>query len=72
MGQKTNPNKIGARCLSENEARMILPTYDQIWDQIEQFRLQKTHSDINQKTNNIGIIGVRGAGKTSLLKTRDL
>lgn len=69
MGEKTNPNKIGARCLSENEARMILPTYDQIWDQIEQFRLQKTHSDISQKTNNIGIIGIRGAGKTSLLKT---
>lgn len=71
MKQKTNHTKIGARCLTEAEAKMILPTYDEIYSQIEQFRLEKedTTINLNQKTNNIGIIGVRGAGKTSLLKT---
>lgn len=69
MEQKTNRNKIGARCLTPAEAQLILPTYQQIWKQIEQFRLEKDHKHTSQKTNNIGIIGVRGAGKTSLLKT---
>ncbi len=73
-------NKIGARKLSEDEIRLILPTYKQIHVQIEQFRNEKGSNgkvdeedkrsrDIDQKTNNIGIIGVRGAGKTSILKT---
>lgn len=73
-------NKIGARKLSEEEIRLILPTYKQIHVQIEQFRNEKGSNgkvdeedkrsrDIDQKTNNIGIIGVRGAGKTSILKT---
>lgn len=68
-----NKNKIGARCLSVGEAKMILPTYPQIKIQIDQFRSEREgehkKENINQKTNNIGIIGVRGAGKTSLLKT---
>ena len=68
--QKTSKNKIGARCLTEHEAKLILPTYSQIYDQIEKFRQEKkfTGKD-DQKTNNIGIMGVRGAGKTSILRT---
>lgn len=64
-------NKIGARCLSENEVKLILPTYGQIYNQIEQFREEATidKEENTQKTNNIGILGVRGAGKTSVLKT---
>lgn len=86
---KENNNKIGARCLSDIEAELILPTYERIYYQIDQFRKEKEaigrekqqrvnsqdenqssrNQDITQKTNNIGIIGVRGAGKTSVLKT---
>ena len=33
--QKKSKNKIGARCLSEAEVKQILPTYDQIKEQIE-------------------------------------
>ena len=72
-------SKIGARCLTSDEARAILPTYDKIFEQIEQFRKGKTKNvevfkykneeENIQKTNNIGILGVRGAGKTSILKT---
>ena len=74
-------NKLGARKLSAEEIKLILPTYDQIHIQIDQFRNEKNtgrrkngeeekrNRDIDQKTNNIGIIGVRGAGKTSILKT---
>lgn len=66
-----NTNKIGARTLTTAEARLILPAYDQVYTQIERFRAEKElYSEaLSQKTNNIGIIGVRGAGKTSILKT---
>lgn len=84
-----NKNKIGARCLSDSEAELILPTYKRIYYQIDQFRMEKEsvnrlkkqtvnrrdeyennrNQDKDQKTNNIGIIGIRGAGKTSVLKT---
>ncbi len=80
--QKENNNKIGARCLSDSEAELILPTYKRIYYQIDQFRKEKEqransqdedqssrNPGVTQKTNNIGIIGVRGAGKTSVLKT---
>lgn len=87
--QKASKNKIGARCLSDLEAELILPNYKRIYHQIEQFRMEKEsinrskkqkteapdedpgsrNQDQTQKTNNIGIIGVRGAGKTSVLKT---
>lgn len=87
--QKENNNKIGARCLSNSEAKLILPTYERIYDQIDQFRKEKeaissvkkqrvdsqdneksiSNQVVIQKTNNIGIIGVRGAGKTSVLNT---
>lgn len=64
-------NRIGARRLTSQEVKLILPTYEQITKQIEQFREEKRESrqTENQKTNNIGIIGARGAGKTSVLKT---
>ena len=66
-----NTNKIGARSLTTAEARLILPAYDQVYTQIERFRAEKEVNleALSQKTNNIGIIGVRGAGKTSILKT---
>lgn len=78
--QKESKNKIGARCLSDLEAELIMPNYNRIYYQIDQFRTEKTFignskgqkvngGDKDQKTNNIGIIGVRGAGKTSILKT---
>lgn len=78
--QKMMKGKIGARALTKAEAKLILPTYEQIETQIEQFRYEKAKTvnrqnaqgeekNTIQKTNNIGIIGVRGAGKTSLLKT---
>lgn len=71
MGNKNKRSqKIGARCLTRQEAIMILPTYEQIYGQLETFRKEKSTLNSNdQKTNNIGIIGVRGAGKTSVLKT---
>lgn len=87
--QKERNNKIGARCLSDWEAELIMPTYKRIYSQIRQFRKEKEskdrskkqeinnqnenqsnrNQDRDRKTNNIGIIGVRGAGKTSILKT---
>ncbi len=71
MGDKNMlSNKIGARCLTGQEAELILPTYKQIFVQLETFRSEKnTVNENDQKTNNIGIIGVRGAGKTSILKS---
>lgn len=78
MSEKTiRKSKIGARCLSEEEAKLILPTYEQIYKQIDQFRRERKFEsrqeedgrDKDQKTNNIGIIGARGAGKSSILKT---
>ncbi len=72
MGMKNEfRGKVGARSLSKEEVKLILPTYEVIYDQIQNFREEKEFygQDILQKTNNIGIIGVRGAGKTSVLKT---
>lgn len=64
-------SKVGARSLTKEEAMLILPTYEEIYSQIQQFREEREFygQDNLQKTNNIGIIGVRGAGKTSVLKT---
>lgn len=71
MESTESRNKIGARRLTTQEVKLILPTYEQIAKQIEQFREEKRENrqTENQKTNNIGIIGARGAGKTSVLKT---
>lgn len=69
--QKT---KLGARVLSESELNAILPNAKSICDQIEIFRssipdINDDQWETDQKTNNIGIMGCRGAGKTSILKT---
>lgn len=39
--QKTHKNKIGARNLTTAEAKLILPAYKHIYDQIDQFREEK-------------------------------
>lgn len=73
--QKT---KLGARILSKEELNAILPNAESIYEQIGVFRdsiPENNHGhsiktyEIEQKTNNIGIMGCRGAGKTSVLKT---
>lgn len=73
--QKT---KLGARILSKEELNAILPNAESVYEQIEAFRnnisVKRSAQDIEQheieqKTNNIGIMGCRGAGKTSVLKT---
>lgn len=73
--QKT---KLGARILSDGELDAILPSAQSINDQIMVFRnsipketdgRSDEQYEIEQKTNNIGIMGRRGAGKTSILKT---
>ncbi len=73
--QKT---KLGARILSMEELNAILPNAESVYEQIEVFRnnisSERSTQDVEQhemeqKTNNIGIIGCRGAGKTSILKT---
>ncbi len=40
--QSTKKSKIGARKLTEEEAGLILPTYDQIYSQIGKFRREKS------------------------------
>ncbi len=64
---------IGARALTENEVNLILPTYDRIFEQINEMRSSLRNSpssdSVHEKTNNIGLLGCRGAGKTSVLKT---
>ena len=66
--QKT---KLGARILSESELNAILPNAESIYEQIEVFRsnIPDENDEVEQKTNNIGIMGSRGTGKTSILRT---
>lgn len=70
--------KLGARILSKSEMDGILPNAESVYEQIAVFRSSISdekavhdgrQNDIEQKTNNIGIMGCRGAGKTSILKT---
>lgn len=66
---------IGARELSLNEVKLIMPTYERIEEQIESIRKsvplnkKSTEEKIYSKVNSIGILGCRGAGKTSVMKT---
>lgn len=66
---------IGARELSLNEVKLIMPTYERIEEQIESIRKsvplnkKNTEEKIYSKVNSIGILGCRGAGKTSVMKT---
>ncbi|MGP1568740.1 MAG: P-loop NTPase fold protein [Peptoanaerobacter stomatis] len=53
---------------------MTLPTYDKLLDQIDDMRKEEWDEDKskklhNQKINNISILGARGTGKTSILKS---
>ncbi len=75
---KKQKTKLGARILSKSELNAILPNADSVYEQItvfrnsiseEQGKLSDGQHEIEQKTNNIGIMGCRGAGKTSVLKT---
>lgn len=75
---KKQMTKLGARILSPEELNAILPNAESVYDQIDVFRNSISGEDdtqnekqreIEQKTNNIGIMGCRGAGKTSILKT---
>ena len=66
--------KLGARVLSESELEAVLPNAESVFEQIEVFRSSipdenDEQGDTEQKTNNIGIMGRRGAGKTSILRT---
>jgi len=63
--------QIGAKALTKAEINLILPSYDRILSQIEEIRKESDLSKDTQiqKTNNISILGVRGSGKTSILKS---
>lgn len=81
MNEQVNKQKIGARVLTDTEIKLILPTYERLKNQIEEIRKSNWTSEIKndyqlqnsflqiQKTNNIGILGARGTGKTSVIKT---
>ncbi len=72
---------IGARTLTRPEIQKTLATYETILEQIKLFRenaqkvLEKSGNEeidvdaIPQKINNIAILGKRGTGKTSILRT---
>lgn len=71
-----NIKKMGARLLKDDEIILILPTYPKIKEQIEEMRRNavllesnKYNAELEQVTNNIGILGARGTGKSSVLKT---
>lgn len=77
--------KIGSRILDENELKVLLPSYDNIFNQIDKFRdeasnLSKVLSndlinfdeifELKRDYNNIfSILGERGTGKTSAIAT---
>lgn len=74
MSEKSVDKQFGARTLTDEEVKLTLPTYEKLLAQIEEFRKagwnEEQSSQLqNQKINNISIIGARGTGKTSILKT---
>lgn len=73
MGNSVS-KKFGSRILSDEEVKLTLPTYDKLLEQIEDMRNDDWDEDKskklhNQKINNISILGARGTGKTSILKS---
>ncbi|SHJ10508.1 hypothetical protein SAMN02745163_01315 [Clostridium cavendishii DSM 21758] len=67
---------IGARALSDVQVKLIVPTYDNIINQIEEIRGQaklinrkRDNSSKKQYNNTIGLFGERGTGKTSTMYT---
>jgi DNA repair protein SbcC/Rad50 len=87
MGAKISQQgfKIGSRILDENELKVLLPSYDNIFNQIEKFREEakkisevslntqmnlEDRFDLKKDYNNIfSILGGRGTGKTSAAVT---
>lgn len=78
MSDVHNFVRIGARHLTDEEIKDTLPTYDKLLDQIEDIRLQLKENESlgqdlsfvqEQTTNNIAVLGARGSGKSSVLKT---
>lgn len=69
--------QIGSKILSEDAIRLILPEYESIYSNIDNIRLSfksennKSNKTETQKThdNIFGILGERGSGKTSVVKT---
>ncbi|WBW96311.1 hypothetical protein [Oceanirhabdus sp. W0125-5] len=64
---------IGARVLTENQIKLIVPTFDTIMEQIEEIRTEaervKEEKRTSQYNNAIGLFGARGTGKTSTILT---
>lgn len=79
MSDNKIKKKLGARDLTDKEIEKILPTYNNIYKQIEDMRnigreytdlyTDNNNLDYIQTLNNIGILGSRGSGKTSVIKT---
>ncbi|WP_369282231.1 hypothetical protein [Oscillibacter sp. GMB15532] len=72
MSKTVAGGKVGARVLTEEEVTAILPTYKRLKQQIEAMRPQtdqKSANEADDYINNIGVLGKRGTGKTSILKT---
>lgn len=74
MEEKNESIFIGAKALSDNQVKLIVPTFDYILKQIDEIREEAGKSgkkDINTKqyNNTIGLFGERGTGKTSTLYT---
>lgn len=77
--------KIGSRILDENELKVLLPSYDNIFNQIDKFRDEAKNINEKISESNVGeeekfdlkkdynnvfsILGGRGTGKTSALVT---
>lgn len=59
---------IGARPLSKDEARKLLPTLDSMLDQVR-YLCTNQGKDIKNYDNVFSILGPRGSGKTSILNT---
>lgn len=88
MAHQSFSPSLGARTLQEEEIRLSLPTYEKLKQQIETIResaiAYQTSKDRKadsenaftrpQVTNNLSVLGCRGSGKSSVLKTlyRDL
>lgn len=67
---------IGARSLTNDQVKLIVPTYEYIISQIKDIREEATKSknyegkfSKKQYNNTIGLFGQRGTGKTSTLYT---
>ncbi|MWC29598.1 hypothetical protein [Paenibacillus sp. MMS18-CY102] len=69
--KKNKTVKIGDRILTDEQAKVLLPTYDNIHELIQSFRREAKASDGEERSANnvISILGGRGSGKTSIMHT---